>query len=107
LQYTPRGGDVIVETILNNTDVLITVKDNGIGISKEDLPLLFDRFYRADKARTRMEGGGSGIGLTISKQIMEAHGGRLWVESPGKGKGSTFFIRIPLQSIDGQKKDEG
>jgi len=60
------------------------------------LSAIFERFYRADKSRSRQEGGGSGIGLTIAKSLVNAHGGRIWVESQGKGKGSTFYFSLPI-----------
>ena len=71
-----------------------TVRDTGIGISKEHLPHIFTRFYRADKSRSR-QAGGSGIGLTIAKHLVESHGGRIWVESEGQGKGSAFSFTLP------------
>jgi signal transduction histidine kinase len=69
------------------------VTDTGVGISPEHLLHIFDRFYRVDKSRSRA-GGGSGIGLTIAKYLVEAHGGRIWAQSPGKG--STFTFTLPI-----------
>lgn len=98
LQYTPSGGLVIVRAYQQEAStrlkgVTIAVKDTGHGIKPEDLPHVFDRFYRADKSRSRGSGG-SGLGLTIAKQLVEAHGGRIWVESE-IGKGSTFYFTLP------------
>lgn len=90
LQYTPIGGNVHVSAARQGGEVQISVKDTGIGIPSEHLPHIFDRFYRVDKSRSRRISGGSGIGLTIAKHLIEAHGGRIWAESEGKGQGSTF-----------------
>lgn len=79
----------------NPTDLLISIHDTGVGISAEHLPHLFNRFYRVDKSRSRA-GGGSGIGLTIAKHLVEAHGGHIRAESPGDGQGSTFSFSLPL-----------
>ncbi len=100
LKYTPEGGLVEVScepgSPARRQDRMATfaVKDSGIGISAEHLPHIFTRFYRVDKSRARASGG-SGIGLTIAKSIVEAHGGKIWVESEGEGKGSTFFFTLP------------
>lgn len=93
LQYTPAGGQVTVTARRYGDEVQVSVKDTGIGIATEDLPHLFDRFYRADRSRSRVSGG-SGIGLTIAKHLIEAHGGTIWVESEGDGKGSIFTFTI-------------
>jgi histidine kinase len=95
LQYTPAGGTVTISTVRLDRAVQVTVRDTGIGIAPEHLPHLFDRFYRADKSRSRAAGGGSGIGLTIARYLVEAQGGRIWVESEGKGKGSAFSFTLP------------
>ncbi|MBE7470316.1 MAG: two-component sensor histidine kinase [Anaerolineae bacterium] len=96
LQYTPSGGTVTVTAqVQNPTDLLISIHDTGVGISAEHLPHLFNRFYRVDKSRSRA-GGGSGIGLTIAKHLVEAHGGHIRAESPGDGQGSTFSFSLPL-----------
>lgn len=94
LQYTPSGGKVTVQAKVTQGEIEIAVADTGIGISAAHLPHLFDRFYRVDKSRSRA-GGGSGIGLTIAKHLVEAQGGRIWVESEGEGKGSTFRFTLP------------
>jgi histidine kinase len=97
LQYTPSGGRVTVQARRDDHEVLIKVDDSGVGISDEHLHHVFERFYRVDKSRSRA-GGGSGIGLTISKHLVEAHGGRIWASSPGSGKGSTFTFTLPAIS---------
>jgi len=97
LKYTQAGGQVEISAREKDRQILLAVKDTGIGISAEHLPHVFTRFYRVDKSRARASGG-SGIGLTIAKSIVEAHGGRIWVESGGEGKGSTFYITLPVAS---------
>ena len=94
LQYTPQGGRVTVTAGREDGRLVVRVSDTGMGIDPEDLPHLFERFYRADKSRARA-GGGSGIGLTIARHLVEAHGGRLWAESAGPGQGSTFTFTLP------------
>lgn len=95
LQYTPAGGQVRVTAHRHGPEVRISVSDSGVGIAAEHLPLIFARFYRVDKSRARA-GGGSGIGLTIARHLVEAHGGRIWAESPGPGRGSTFTFTLPV-----------
>ncbi len=94
LKYTPDGGRVDVSCGLHKNDVFIRVADNGIGIPKEDLPRIFDRFYRVDKARSR-ESGGTGLGLAIAKEIVELHGGKIYIDSE-KRKGTKVTISLPL-----------
>jgi two-component system sensor histidine kinase BaeS len=98
-QYTPEGGQVQVQAKRQGREIVIAVTDNGIGISAEHLPHLFTRFYRVEKSRSRQAGGGSGIGLTIARHLVEAHGGRIWAESAGVGTGSTFAFSLPAQKI--------
>ena len=97
LQYTPAGRRVWVTATLQGKKIFIAVHDTGIGISPEHLPNLFTRFYRVEKSRSRAVGG-SGIGLTIAKYLVEAHGGRIWAESEGAGQGSTFTFTLPVVS---------
>ena len=94
LQYTPENGKVIISAKQLIDEVQIAVKDSGIGIPPEHLAHIFDRFYRVDKSRSRHAGGGSGIGLTIARALVEAMGGRIWVESEGEGQGSTFTFTL-------------
>ena len=93
LRYTDRGGKVEVILSRQAKNVVIHVKDSGIGIAEKDLPNIFERFYRADESRARVTGG-SGVGLAIVKASVEAHGGKISVESR-KGEGSTFTIILP------------
>ncbi len=96
IQYTPEGGDVTISAARHNDEVYISVKDTGIGIPPEHITNLFTRFYRVDKSRSRNAGGGSGIGLTVAKHLVEAHGGRIWAESKGDGQGSTFTFSLKI-----------
>lgn len=96
LQYTPGGGKVSIKIYREKANLLFSVTDTGIGISAEQLPNIFNRFYRTDKSRARVSGG-SGIGLTIAKALVKAHQGRIWAESNGEGKGSTFTFLIPIK----------
>jgi signal transduction histidine kinase len=95
LQYTPAGGSALVSARRQGNEIQIAVADTGLGISAEHLPHVFDRFYRVDKSRSRAAGG-SGIGLTIARHLVEAHGGTLRAESPGPGQGSTFTFSLPM-----------
>jgi histidine kinase len=96
LQYTPPAGAVKVAARHENGFVHFSVQDTGVGIPPGHLDHIFDRFYRVDKSRSRQAGGGSGIGLTIARHLVEAHGGRIWAESAGDGQGSTFQFTIPF-----------
>jgi histidine kinase len=96
LQYTPEGGTVTISGTQEAKMVEITVRDTGVGIAPEHLSHLFDRFYRVDKSRSRAAGGGSGIGLTISRFLVEAHRGEISVKSDGVGKGSAFSFTLPV-----------
>ena len=103
MKYTPAGGSVWVNVRGDGDRVLINVTDTGIGISADDIQHIFQKFYRADNSDTR-EIGGTGLGLYLVKQRVEAIGGRIWVES-GFGEGSTFFVSLPrLTSEEYQKR---
>jgi len=96
LQYTPEGGYVTILSTRHGDEINISVTDTGIGIPAEHIPHLFTRFYRVDKSRSRQAGGGSGIGLTIARHLVEAHGGRIWADSDGEGEGSTFTFTLKV-----------
>lgn len=95
IKYTPNGGMIVMTASNIENGVRITVQDNGIGIPEEDLPRLFERFYRVDKARSR-ERGGTGLGLAIAREIVKLHGGKIEVESQF-GKGTKMTVTLPLQ----------
>jgi len=90
IKFTPAGS-IEVAAVRQGDEVVISVRDTGVGISREDLPRIFERFYKADRARS---GGGTGLGLAIAKHVVQAHGGRIWAESE-EGKGSTFSFTLP------------
>ncbi len=91
IKFTPPGGAIHIRGWLQENEVIFAISDNGVGIAEEDLKRIFERFYKADRARSA---GGTGLGLSIAKHLVESHGGRIWAESE-LGKGSTFFISIP------------
>lgn len=93
VKYSPEGGTINVTLKVEQGRIVISVKDEGVGIPKENIPHVFDRFYRVDKARSRNLGG-TGLGLAIAKEIAMAHGGNIWVSSDW-GKGTTFSFSLP------------
>jgi signal transduction histidine kinase len=95
IQYTPQGGDVFLSLAKVKDQARIVCRDTGPGIPAEDLPHIFERFYRAEKSRTRGKSTGFGLGLSITKWIVEHHGGRIEVNSK-EGQGTTFAIWLPL-----------
>ena len=95
IKYTPRGGEVEASLVRSGRKAVIRIRDTGIGIPSGDLPHIFDRFYRVDKARSRATGG-TGLGLSIVKQIVQNHGGNISASST-EGKGTTFTIELPVQ----------
>lgn len=94
--YNKAGGSVTMSVKNAGPDVLLIVQDTGIGIAEKDIPHIFERFYRVDQARTRREGGSSGLGLAIVEWIVKVHQGTIQVESQ-PGEGSTFIVRLPAQ----------
>jgi signal transduction histidine kinase len=98
ITHTPEGGRIGVELKDQGDELRVTVSDTGIGIPAEDLPYVFERFYRVDHSRVRATGG-AGLGLTIAKRLVEAHGGAISVESE-LGKGSRFSFTLPKTAPD-------
>ena len=93
IKFTPSGGRVSVSAQRDREEVVISVEDTGIGIAQDELSRIFERFYKADRARSR---GGTGLGLAIAKHIVQAHGGRIWAQSV-EGQGSTFSFSLPVE----------
>ena len=94
IKYGREGGQIILSAAeKDQKEIQVSIKDDGIGIPREDLPRIFERFYRVDKGRSQ-ELGGTGLGLSIVKHIIQAHGGQVWAESE-PGKGSTFYVTLP------------
>ena len=103
IKYSPDGGKITVSMKTTDTQLIVSISDQGLGIPKKDLPLIFDRFYRVDKARSRAQGG-TGLGLSIAKEIVKQHNGFIWAKSE-YGKGSTFKIVLPYDQ-DAMMVDE-
>jgi two-component system phosphate regulon sensor histidine kinase PhoR len=91
IKFTPQGGSIRLSARAEGETVIFSVQDNGVGIAADDLPRIFERFYKADRARSS---GGTGLGLAIARHLVEAHGGVIWAESI-EGRGSTFYFSIP------------
>jgi two-component system phosphate regulon sensor histidine kinase PhoR len=92
IKFTPAGGEIAVRATVDQGAVTISVVDTGVGIAPNELPRLFERFYKTDKARGSA---GTGLGLAIAKHIIQAHGGTIWAES-APGKGTTLFFTVPI-----------
>jgi CheY-like chemotaxis protein len=105
VKFTPADGRIDVSLTTDDGDVTLTVRDTGIGISRESLPHVFERFRQADASTTRAQSG-LGLGLAIVRHIVEAHGGGVHAESPGRGGGSVFTVKLPLM-VARTKSDDG
>ncbi len=92
IKFTPPGGEITLSAEVENDSIIIHVTDTGVGIAEEDLPRIFERFFKTDRARSS---GGTGLGLSIAKHVIETHGGKIWVESK-PGSGSTFSLSLPI-----------
>lgn len=105
IKYSPDGGVITIKLRQEQQQIILSIADQGLGIPREDLSKIFDRFYRVDKARSR-EQGGTGLGLAIAKEIVEEHHGKIWANS-SEGKGSTFYIALPYEPMsEGDDWDE-
>jgi len=100
IKFSEDGGTIMVRARVEGPELVVSVQDQGIGIAPEALPHLFERFCQVNGTGTRQRGG-TGLGLYISRQIVEAHGGRIWVESR-VGRGSTFSFAIPVAASDNE-----
>ncbi|KRK35621.1 cell wall metabolism sensor histidine kinase WalK [Levilactobacillus parabrevis] len=98
IKYSPDGGTVTCRLLETHNNVILSVSDQGLGIPRADIPRIFDRFYRVDKARSRAQGG-TGLGLAISREVVQLLGGRIWVDSR-EGRGSTFYISLPYKPYE-------
>ena len=103
IKYSPDGGTITVSIKTTDEQLILSIADEGLGIPKQDLPKIFDRFYRVDKARSRAQGG-TGLGLAIAKEIIKQHQGFIWAKSE-YGVGSTFTIVLPYEN-DGVRDDD-
>ena len=99
VKFTPPGGEVTLSARAEGSNVLFAVRDTGCGIPADDLPRIFERFYRVDRSRA---GGGTGLGLSIARHLVEAHSGKIWAESR-EGEGSIFYLTIPCMHIPENK----
>ena len=97
IKYTPKKGTITIGGKKERNNIKIEIKDTGIGIDKKDLPFIFDRFYRADKSRTKKSVPGFGLGLSLAKKIITLHKGQISVKSK-RQKGTTFAVKLPLAS---------
>ena len=104
IKYTPDGGQITVSTGLEDSHVWVRVRDNGIGIPEKDLPRLFERFYRVDKARSR-QSGGTGLGLSIAQEILSQHNGSIRIDST-YGEGTCVTITLPRAPEQKQQKED-
>lgn len=95
VKYTPKGGDILIAAEIFPDSIFFSVKDTGIGIEKRNLERIFSSFYRSREAKLS-DTEGMGLGLFVSKKIIDKHGGKIWAESGGLGKGATFFIRFQI-----------
>jgi len=94
-RFVGEGGLIVIETFIQKNDLVVSIKDNGLGIKEEDITQIFESFFRGEKSRSR-EYGGIGLGLAICKTIIDLHGGKIWVDS-NKGVGSTFYFSLPIK----------
>lgn len=104
IKYSPDGGTITASLSLRDGDALLSIADEGLGIPKEELPRVFSRFYRVDKARSRAMGG-TGLGLAISKDVVIEHGGKIWVRS-ALNEGTIFYVSLPCEQVEVSEEDD-
>lgn len=104
VKYSPDGGVITARLLETHNHVILSISDQGLGIPRADIPHVFDRFFRVDKARSRKQGG-TGLGLAISKEVINLLGGQIWVDSV-EGRGSTFYISLPYVPYEGDEWDD-
>ena len=104
LNFTPEGGEVHINIRQYNQQILVEVVDTGVGLESIYLQKIFDRFFQVDSSYTRQVGG-IGMGLALAKEIVEAHGGRIWAESEGLGRGSKFSFALPIGEKGGHNSE--
>ncbi|WP_010621014.1 cell wall metabolism sensor histidine kinase WalK [Paucilactobacillus suebicus] len=104
VKYSPDGGVITARLLETHNHVILSISDQGLGIPRADIPHVFDRFFRVDKARSRKQGG-TGLGLAISKEVINMLGGQIWVDSV-EGRGSTFYISLPYVPYEGDEWDD-
>lgn len=102
IRHTPYGGKIALDVTSKVNQVHLRVSDNSVGITPEDLPMIWERFYKGDESRTRLQGG-TGLGLDVVKRIVEGHGGQINVESK-LNEGTTFNIVLPVNHLSGSNK---
>jgi two-component system sensor histidine kinase VicK len=103
IKYSPEGGRVLIKLEHVDEDIMVSVADEGMGIPTGDIEKVFEPFHRADSSH-EFSIKGTGLGLSISKAIIALHGGKIWAESGGEGKGTTFYFTLPLAKTDGVQK---
>ena len=97
IRFTPEGGEIVIDLVQDENMAKVSIRDNGIGITKEEISKIFRNFYQVEHYLTRTHGG-MGIGLTIAQGLVELHQGKIWVESEGENKGSTFHVQLPVSN---------
>jgi PAS domain S-box-containing protein len=105
VKYSPEGGEIVVRVEGDDREVGIAIRDHGLGIEPDQLARLFDRFYRITATAESIQG--LGIGLYVARELVEAHGGRMWAESDGAGLGTTFHVTLPLELEAASERDDG
>ena len=104
IKFTPPSGSIQVSTQRRDGEAIVSVRDSGAGLALDELDRVFERFYKADPSRS---GAGAGLGLSIARHTVRQHGGRIWAESPGLGRGATFSIALPLSEPVRQSRWRG